>query len=208
MPPGTPHYNEDTYPEYTAYDPEKAMSLLDGTKYEGGKNWPKITLTHREEGDAPKAAADAIINMLKQNLNMEIEHEVGEPKTTYERMYNHEIQLMWVRWYIDYPDANNYQYQVWYGQTPTGHRHTWTNAEFDDLVTQAKSAPADERKKLYAQADEILAKEAACIVVWYIYAYGLLKPWVSNLPLNSNGEFTPAWNVFVRDYDYYQILKH
>jgi ABC-type transport system substrate-binding protein len=208
MPPGTPHYNPNTYPEYTEYDPELAMSMLDGTPYEGGQNWPSITLTHREEGDAPRAAAEAIINMLKENLNMDIEHEIGEPEVTYERMYNHEIQLMWVRWFIDYPDANNYQYQVWYGQTPTGHRHTWTNDEFDDIVTRAKSVPDAERVELYQQADEILAREAACIPVFFIYNYGLMKPWVTNLPTNSNGEFTPDWNVFTRHYDWYKILKH
>ena len=37
--------------------PKLAMEMLKGTPYEGGKNWPKITLTHREEGDGPKNAA-------------------------------------------------------------------------------------------------------------------------------------------------------
>ncbi|HLT21525.1 MAG TPA: peptide ABC transporter substrate-binding protein [Thermomicrobiales bacterium] len=208
MPPGTPHYDPNTYEEYTAYDPELAMSLLEGTPYEGGKNWPAITLTHREEGDAPKAAAEAIINMLRENLGMDIEHEIGEPEVTYERMYNHEIQLMWVRWYIDYPDANNYLYQVWYSKTPTGHRHSFESDEFDEYVTQAKSVAEEERLQWYQKANEVLAREAACIPVYYIYAYGLMKPYVTNLPRNSNGEFTPGWNVFIRDYDYYQILKH
>ncbi|MEZ4570406.1 MAG: ABC transporter substrate-binding protein [Thermomicrobiales bacterium] len=209
MPPGTPHYNPNTYEEYTAYDPEAAMAMLDGTPYEGGENWPAITLTHREEGDAPKAAAEAVINMLDENLGMKIEHEIGEPEVTYERMYNHEIQLMWVRWYIDYPDANNYQYQVWYaGEGTSGQRHSFKSEEYDRIVTEAKSAPAEERVQLYQQADEILAEEAACIVVYYPYGYGLMKPYVTNLPVNSNGDFTPSWNVFIRDYDWYQILEH
>ncbi|CAN5801895.1 ABC transporter substrate-binding protein [soil metagenome] len=209
MPPGTPHYNPNDYPEYCAYDPELAMSMLEGTPYEGGQNWPSITLTHREEGDAPKAAAEAIINMLNQNLGMNIEHEIGEPEVTYERMYNHEIQLMWVRWYIDYPDANNYLYQVWYaGEGTSGQRHSFKSEEYDRIVTEAKSVPAEERAELYQQADEVLLEEGACIVVYYIYAYGLMKPYVTNLPTNSAGDFTPTWNVFIRAFDHYQILEH
>jgi peptide/nickel transport system substrate-binding protein/oligopeptide transport system substrate-binding protein len=123
-------------------------------------------------------------------------------------MYNHEIQLMWVRWYIDYPDANNYQYQVWYSKTPTGRRHAWSNDEFDELVTEAKSLDPEGRADAYRRADEIMLADGAAIVVWYIYAYGLLKPWVSNVPVNSAGDFTPNWNIFIRDYDWYQILDH
>ncbi len=209
QPPGTPGYMEETFPDLTAYDPEKAMSLLEGTKYEGGKNWPKITLTHREEGDAPKIAADAMIAMLKQNLGMDIEHEVGEPKTTYERMYNHEIQLMWVRWYIDYPDLNNMMSQVWYSAVASGARHSWSNEEYDKLVFDARSVTdADARKQMYVDAQQIQLEDGAAIYVYYVYAYGMNKPWVGNMPVNSNGDPTPGWNVFVRDLDWYKILKH
>jgi hypothetical protein len=42
--------------------------------------------------------------MLKQNLGMTVDHEIGEPKETYLRMYQNKIGLMWIRWYMDYPD--------------------------------------------------------------------------------------------------------
>ncbi|MBX6342479.1 MAG: peptide ABC transporter substrate-binding protein, partial [Thermomicrobiaceae bacterium] len=100
-PPGMPGYNPNKYEELTRYEGPDAKKYLQGTPYEGGKNWPKLTMTMREETDAEKAAGEAIINMLKQNLGMDLELEVGEPKETYERMYKHEIPLMWVRWYID-----------------------------------------------------------------------------------------------------------
>ena len=84
-PPGFPGYNSSKYDELTKYDPKLAMDTLRGTPYEGGKNWPKITLTQREEGDGPKAVGDAIIQMLKQNLGMQIDHQIGEAKETYDR---------------------------------------------------------------------------------------------------------------------------
>jgi peptide/nickel transport system substrate-binding protein/oligopeptide transport system substrate-binding protein len=35
-----------------------------------------------------------------------------------------------------------------------------------------------------------------------------MKPWVDNLPRNSEGDFVPSWNIFIRDIDYYRILEH
>ncbi|TVR76573.1 MAG: peptide ABC transporter substrate-binding protein [Sphaerobacteraceae bacterium] len=209
QPPGAPGYDENTYDEYTSYDPDLAMSMLDGTPYEGGENWPDITLTHREEGDAPRAAAEAIIEMLRQNLNMDIEHEIGEPVETYERMWEHRIQFMWVRWFNDYPDPNNTLYQVWYSGFPDGNRHAWSDEEFDQLVDEARGEDdEDERWAMYQRANEIQIEQGAAIYVYNPWNYGLMKPWVTNFPRNSDGDFVPNWNIFIRDYDHYQILEH
>jgi oligopeptide transport system substrate-binding protein len=208
QPPGAPGYDDNTYPEYCEYDPEKAMSMLDGTPYEGGQNWPPITLTHREEGDAPRAAAEVIIQMLRQNLGMEIEHEVGEPRETYERMWEHRIQFMWVRWFNDYPDPNNTLFQVWYSRFPTGARHAWVNDEFDDLVAEARGEVDEERRwEMYREANRIQLEDGAAIYIYNPWNYGLMKPWVTNLPVNSDGDFTPSWNIFIREYDHYRITE-
>ncbi len=209
QPPGAPGFDENTYDEYTSYDPDLAMSMLDGTPYEGGENWPDITLTHREEGDAPRAAAEAMIEMLRQNLNMDIEHEIGEPVETYERMWEHRIQFMWVRWFNDYPDPNNTLYQVWYSGFPDGNRHAWSDEEFDQLVDEARGEDdEDERWAMYHRANEIQIEQGAAIYVYNPWNYGLMKPWVTNFPRNSDGDFVPSWNIFIRDYDHYQIMDH
>ncbi len=209
QPPGAPGFDENTYPEYTDYDPEKAMSLLEGTPYEGGQNWPPITLTHREEGDAPRAVAEVIIQMLSENLGMEIDHEEGEPVETYERMWEHRLQFMWVRWFNDYPDPNNTLFQVWYSGFPTGHRHPWSDEEFDRLVAEARGEEDEEtRWAMYHEANQIQLEQGAAAYIYNPWNYGLMKPWVTNLPMNSEGEFVPQWNIFFREYDHYQILEH
>jgi oligopeptide transport system substrate-binding protein len=206
IPPGFPGYNPDKLDAFTTYDPKLAMAALVGTKYEGGKNWPKITLTQRDEGDGPKAVGDTIIQMLKQNLGMQIDHEVGEPKATYSRMYNGEIQLMWIRWYADYPDPNDEHYLVFYGKTTTGHRQVWDNIQFDDLVTKAQGiSDPTARWALYHQADQLLAADGAASFVYYPYNYGLLKPTVTGMPKNTAGDYVPYWNIFVRMYDYLTV---
>jgi oligopeptide transport system substrate-binding protein len=207
-PPGFPGFNPDKYDELTRYDPKLAMDTLRGTPYEGGKNWPKITLTQREEGDGPKAVGDAIIQMLKQNLGMQIDHQVGEAKETYDRMYKGEIQLMWIRWYADYPDPNNQQWQVFYGGQTSGRRQVWQNDAFDELVTDAKGV-TDQTKRfqMYQDADKVMLEDGAAIFVYYPYNYGLLKPRVTGMPKNSAGDFVPDWNIFARMTEFLDVKQ-
>lgn len=52
----------------------------------------------------------------------------------------------------------------------------------------------------YAKADEIIAKDAAAIFVYYIQGYTLLKPYVTGRPLNKDGFFPGAmFREYFRD---------
>ncbi|HET7037651.1 MAG TPA: peptide ABC transporter substrate-binding protein, partial [Thermomicrobiaceae bacterium] len=209
-PPGMPGFNPNKYEDFTTYDPKKAMSLLDGTPYAGGKNWPKIQMTQRNnEGDAPRAAGDALIAMLKANLGMDIEHILGDPKQVYSEAYEGRVQLMWWRWYIDYPDPNDEEYLVFYSKFPSGERNTFSDPTFDKLVTDA-AGESDETKRfqMYWDADKILIENGADIFIYNPWNYALLKPWVTNMPKDKDGNNVPDWNVFVRMYDQLKIAKH
>jgi oligopeptide transport system substrate-binding protein len=208
--PGTPHYNANKYEQYTKYEGKDAVKHLAGTEYEGGKNWPKITMSVRNnEADAHRSAGTAIIQMLKDNLGMTIDYEVADPQAVYKEMWNGNKQLMWLRWYMDYPDANNTNYECFYSKIPAGSRRSWwENAEFDNLVVQAKSEPNQEKRKaLYAQSDEIQVKDAGAIFVYYPLAYGLKKPTVKGMPKNKEGFDVPDWNIFIRMLDNMYITE-
>ena len=54
IPPGFPGALDDKKTsDLQRFDPKLAMAMLKGTPFEGGKNWPKITLTMRDEALAP-----------------------------------------------------------------------------------------------------------------------------------------------------------
>ncbi|HVB65807.1 MAG TPA: peptide ABC transporter substrate-binding protein [Nitrolancea sp.] len=209
-PPGMPGFDSNTYDSFTKYDPAAAMAALKGTPYEGGKNWPKIVMTQRNnEGDAPVAVGDAMIAMLKQNLNMTIEHVLGDPKQVYNEQYQGKNQLIWWRWYIDYPDPNNTMYLVWYSQFPSGERNTYSNPQMDQLLTQA-AAESDQTKRnaMYQQAQQMIIQDGAGIFVYNPWNYGLKKPYVADVPKDKDGNYVPDWNVFVRMTDRIKIAKH
>jgi ABC-type oligopeptide transport system substrate-binding subunit len=209
-PPGMPGFDSNTYDDFTKYDPDKAMSLLKGTPYEGGKNWPTIEMIQRNnEGDAPTAAGDALIAMLKENLKMDIKHTLGDPKDVYNRQYENKNQLIWWRWYIDYPDPNNTMYLVWYSKFPSGERNSFSNDQLDSLMTQAQGiADQGKRDQLYQQAQQVIIENGAGIFIYNPWNYGLKKPWVLDVPKDKDGNTVPDWNVFVRMTDSIKIGKH
>jgi len=161
------------------------------------------------EGDAPVAVGDAMIAMLKQNLNMTIEHVLGDPKQVYNEQYQGKNQLIWWRWYIDYPDPNNTMYLVWYSQFPSGERNTYSNPQMDQLLTQA-AAESDQTKRnaMYQQAQQMIIQDGAGIFVYNPWNYGLKKPYVADVPKDKDGNYVPDWNVFVRMTDRIKIAKH
>jgi len=114
-----------------------------------------------------------------------------------------------VRWYSDYPDSNNNLYQVWYsGSGAAGHRHDFANAQFDKLVTDAKSLPNnDDRIKLYEQAEVVGLNEGYATYVYYLYTSRVYKPWVGNLPKNSRGEFVQDENIWTGMPEAIQIIE-
>jgi ABC-type transport system substrate-binding protein len=148
--------------------------------------------------------------MLKDNLNMTVEHEIGERREVYARMYQNKVQLMWIRWYMDYPDPNNNNWQLFYSKIPESARRShWVNADYDRLVDQAKGEKDQEkRKQIYAQSDEILAREAGAIFVHYPYRFGMMKPYLKGMPTNKQGDLVPNFNIFIRQWDRMRVLEH
>ncbi|MCX6048673.1 MAG: peptide ABC transporter substrate-binding protein [Chloroflexi bacterium] len=200
VPPDSPGYIDPAkyswVKELTEYNPQKAIDLLKGTPYEGGKNWPEITITFRTN-ELSELPVQAIQAMLKQNLNMEIKLEAMEQKAFRAKMWAHEIQLNYVRWYMDYPDPNNDSFLVWYSSRSSGSRHEFKNAEYDKLVTDAAAATEwDKRMELYAQAEQLMIEDGAATYVYYPFGIRLYKPWVQGLPKNSAGLGVQDWNIY------------
>lgn len=203
VPPDSPGYldpaNYDWINEVTEYNPEKAMELLKGTAYEGGQNWPAVVLTYRKDELAgiPDLVTQAIQAMLKENLNMEVTLEGLEGKAFREKMWAHEIQLNYVRWYMDYPDPNNDLFLVWYSSRASGSRHEYNDPEFDKLVDEAAAITEfDKRMEVYAEAEKRMLEDGAAVYVYYPFGVRLYKPWVQGLPVNSAGLPVEDWNIY------------
>jgi ABC-type transport system substrate-binding protein len=201
IPPGLPGYIDPRqHPQYTEiqkFDPKLAMEALKGTKYEGGKNWPKITLSMREEGPNPKAMAEAIQAMLLLYVKMAIDLDILEPRVFRERLWKLDLQFIFIRWFADYPDPHNEYYDTLYSKLASGRRQAWSNAQFDSLLEQAREElDGSKRLALYRQAEDILQRDVGYIPVLWGLFFGMFKPWVQGLPRNSQEKIMVDGNIY------------
>ena len=184
-----------------AFDPDLAMEMLAGTPYEGGQNWPEITMHMRgqEEIFNSDLMANDIVAQLQENLGMNINIQVWPEASWRPELFKNEFQLVWIRWWYDYPDPNNGYGDMFYSQKASGKRQAWSNAEFDDLVNQGKAAPdPDARLEIYKQAERIIQEDVGYIPVVYRVDQYAFKPWVKDVAVNRQGFTVPLTNIYAR----------
>jgi ABC-type oligopeptide transport system substrate-binding subunit len=199
VPPGFPGFVDDKKTrEIQKFDPKLAMAQLKGTPFEGGKNWPKIVLTMRNEALQSKPMAEAVQAVLLENLNMKTELEVLEQRVFRERLWKQDLQFVWIRWFMDFPDPHNEYFDAFYGKRTTGKRQAWANEAFDKELDAGRDT-RDQKKRLesYAKAEEILQSDVGYIPVEWVVRYGAAKPWVRGIEKNRAGEPVIDGNIYV-----------
>ncbi len=185
------------------YDPKAAMDALKGTTFEGGKNWPKITLSYNSSDlDIPSGYPDEIARQLKESLNMDVQLEPLETKVWNSRRFALDLQFLLYRWYQDYPDPHNNYYQVFSIHNKGSARQSYTDAEFDDLATKA-AAETDKAKRLalYYQAETRIQTQFAYMPIHWRTDNYAIKPYVQGVPKNKQGYVVMNTNIFARLWD-------
>ncbi|MGH7392175.1 MAG: peptide ABC transporter substrate-binding protein, partial [Candidatus Rokuibacteriota bacterium] len=190
------------------FDPKAAMAALKGTRYEGGRHWPKITISMRDEALGSKPLAEAVQATLLEHLNMRTELEVLEPRVFRERLWNHDLQFVWIRWFMDYPDPHNEYFDTFYGKKTTGKRQAWVNDAFDrELEAGRDTRDARQRLEHYARAEEILQTDAGYVPVAWVSRYAAAKPTVRGIQKNKQGEFVVDGNIYVDMLPYLYMVE-
>src|SRR6266545_731465 len=199
IPPGFPGALDD--PKIRGlqkFDPKLAMAMLKGTPFEGGRNWPKIVLSMRDEALGAKPLAEAVQAVLLENLNMKTELEVLEPRVFRERLWKQDLQFVWIRWFMDYPDPHNEYFDTFYGKKTPGKRQAWVNDAFDKELEAGRDS-RDQKKRLehYKKAEEIMQTDVGYVPVAWVVRYAAAKPWVKGIEKNKRGEVVVEGNIYV-----------
>ena len=173
------------------------MAMLKGTPFEGGKNWPKITLTMRDEALGSKPLAEAVQAVLLENLNMKTDLEVLEQRVFRERLWKHDLQFVWIRWFMDYPDPHNEYFDTFYGKKTTGKRQAWVNDAFDKELEAGRDT-RDRRSAWvdYAKAEEIMQTDVGYVPVAWVVRYAAAKPRVRGLREEQAGREVVDGNIY------------
>jgi oligopeptide transport system substrate-binding protein len=180
IPAGFPSY-DSTVAGYH-YDPAKALQLLKEAGFPDGAGLPPIKLL-----TVPVYAdlASYISNELRQ-IGIRINVEVVQKSLLLEQTAKSEALFFRGSWIADYPDAENFL-SVFYGKNPAPPNYTrYKNAKFDRLYEQALGEKNDSmRMKLYAEADQLMIRDAPVVPLWYDMVIHLVQPYVKNFPVNS-----------------------
>jgi ABC-type oligopeptide transport system substrate-binding subunit len=204
IPPGFPGAVDDKkIRDIQRFDPKAAMAQLKGTPFEGGRNWPKITLTMREEGYGSKPLAEAVQAVLLEHLNMKTELEVLEQRVFRAGLWENKHQFVWIRWFMDYPDPHNEYFDTFYGKKTEGKRQAWVNDAFDKELELGRDT-RDAKKRLvhYAKAEEIMQTDGGYVPVAWVARWAAAKPQVKGLEKNKLGETVVDGNI------YFDMLTH
>jgi ABC-type oligopeptide transport system substrate-binding subunit len=198
IPPGFPGALDD--PKIRGlqkFDPKRAMEQLKGTPFEGGRNWPRVVLSMRDEALGSKPLAEAVQATLLEHLNLRTELEVLEPRVFRERLWKQELQFVWIRWFMDYPDPHNEYFDTFYGKKTTGKRQAWANDAFDrELEAGRDTRDTKKRMAHYAKAEEILQTDVGYVPVAWVVRYAVAKPTVRGIEKNRQGEFVVDGNIY------------
>ncbi len=173
-------------------DIEAAKKLLEeGMAEEGYTTLPQVTLTYNTS-DTHQKMAEAVQQMIKQNLGVDIALENMESGVFGERAQALEFQFFRSSFLADYGDPVNYleSFQTGHSMNRTG----WSNAKYDELIKEAK-AEADEAKRFAAlyEAEKILMDEVPIIPIHFYNQSYLVSDKVTGLVHHPVGFLELKW---------------
>lgn len=161
-PPGTAGYTCRTE---VRTDPEAARKLLAEAGFPDGKGFPRLQILFNT-AETHKAIAEAVQQMWKNHLNIDLEIVNQEWKVYINSVSTLNYDIARYGWIGDYIDPNTFldMFMTDSGNNKTG----WSNKEYDRLINEAARTPGKaERLELFQKAESILLGEIPIIPIYH-----------------------------------------
>ncbi len=168
--------------QYFSYNVEKAKALLAEAGFPNGEGFPSMSLLYNTNDNHRKMAL-AIQQMLKTNLNVDIQLENKEWKVYIDAKKNLHHDFARAGWLADYLDASNFFdiLRSYSGNNNTG----WNSPEYDALMAAVtKESTSKKRSEVFERANKLLAEEMPILPIYYYADINLVHPSVKNWPDN------------------------
>lgn len=146
-------------------DVEEAQRLLAEAGYPNGEGAPTITFTYNT-GSGHQMIAQAIQDMWKNNLGINIELKNEEWAVFQDTRNNFNYSIARHGWIADYNDPMTFL-EMWV--TGTGQNNAgYSNPEYDELISQAKSElDGTKRTELLHKAEDVLMEDMPILPIYY-----------------------------------------
>ncbi len=174
---------------------EEAARLLAEAGY--GKNNPlKFSLLYNTSENHKKVAV-ALGSMWKKTLGLDVTLENQEWKTYLSSKDQGDFEVARAGWCGDYNEASSFLTLMTSNNT-TGGQH-WGNTDYDAIIDKAlNSTSEEERSKLYAEAEALMAQEMPIAPIYQYVKSRLLSPKVGGFPANNPEEKIYSKDLYIK----------
>lgn len=142
----------------------EAQELLAEAGYPNGEGFPTLELLYNTS-ESHKAVAEAVQEMWKQNLNIDVTLGNQEWAVFQDTRRQHDFEIARVGWFGDYSDPMTYlgmfrtDAEMNVGQ--------WEDSRYDELLDASTTAKGQERFDLLYEANEILMNDYPIVPIYY-----------------------------------------
>lgn len=166
--------------DFIKEDLTEAKKLLADAGYPDGKGWPAdVTILYNTSSNH-KVIAEAIQNMWKTNLGIDVKLRNEEWKVYLESQKKLNYNVSRAGWIGDYLDAMTFMdmFVTGGGNNQTG----WSNKDYDKAIADAKKAtkPEDHVKGMH-DAEKVLMDEMPVMPIYYYVNNYVLKDYVKDV---------------------------
>jgi oligopeptide transport system substrate-binding protein len=182
LPPGMPGYTE--FPS-TTYDPQAAKDALAASSYAG--KMPTLTLNVSGYAGDTSAWADAMIQMWRDVLGIEVQIEFLDPVMFSQAAREGHGHMVSYGWCADYPDPSNFLDVLFHSGSDLN-VSGYTNTEADATLEKARTElDPSTRLTMYNQVETQLLDDYATIPIQNHSAFVLVNPRVKGFVVTPIG---------------------
>jgi oligopeptide transport system substrate-binding protein len=166
------------------FDPEGAKALLAEAGHAGGEGVTGLSILYNT-GAGHENTAQAVKNMWKRYLGVDVTLEGVESKISSARATTQDYTIRRAAWYGDYADPTSWL-DIRRGDDENN-TTKWINDEFGRLMDESDdTADPQRRLDLMRQAESILLKDSPMAMIYHQVVVSMYKPdQVSGLKLNG-----------------------
>ncbi|CAM3770498.1 peptide ABC transporter substrate-binding protein [Cytobacillus oceanisediminis] len=197
VPPSMFEENEKGY--FPDNDVEKAKEFLqkglEELGYKDASELPAVTLSYNTS-EAHQKIAQAIQDMWKQNLGVEVTLDNSEWNVYLDKVNQMDYQVARMGWLGDFNDAINFLEM--YRDADGGNNNTgWESKEFQDLLAKsATETDADARQQLLKDAEAIFMEEMPVAPIYFYTNNWVQAENLKDVAVSGLGDVQYKWAYF------------
>ena len=165
---------------------EEAKQLLADAGFPNGEGFPTLTILYNTS-EGHKAIAEAIQEMWKQNLNINVEIANQEWAVFQDTRHQGNFQLARAGWIGDYEDPMTFL-DLWTSYSGNNDAQ-WKVTAYDDVIEASKLATGTDRDKLLYEAEQMIMDDLIVMPIYYYTHTVAVKEEVKNWFISSLGHF-------------------